>query len=92
MNNKITQVLWVLQIGDIQEYFNEIDKIIQLNYCIHYNKMLIQEYYDKQTLITYNQYTKFHLSDAGLDIININKNNIKETMTYKLKWEGNSIL
>ena len=47
MNNKITQVLWVLQIGDIQEYFNEIDKIIQLNNDIHYNKMLIQEYYNK---------------------------------------------
>ena len=54
MNSKITQVLWVLQIGDIQEYFNEVDKIIQLKDCIHYNKMLIQEYYDKQTPITYN--------------------------------------
>ena len=64
MNNKITQVLWVLQTGDIQEYFNEIDKIIQLNNDIHDNKMLIQEYYDKQTLIAYNQYTKFHLSDS----------------------------
>ena len=54
MNSKITQVLWVLQTGDIQEYFNEVDKIIQLNYCIHYNKMLIQECYNKQTPITYN--------------------------------------
>ena len=54
MNNKITQVLWVLQTGDIQEYFNEVDKIIQLNNDIHDNKMLIQEYYNKQTPITYN--------------------------------------
>ena len=54
MNNKITQVLWVLQTGDIQEYFNEVDKIIQLNDYIQYNKMLIQEYYYKQTSITYN--------------------------------------
>ena len=54
MNNKITQVLWVLQIGDIQEYFNEVDKIIQLNYGIQYKKMLIQECYYKQTPITYN--------------------------------------
>ena len=92
MNNKITQVLWVLQTGDIQEYFNEDDKIIQLNYCIHYNKILIQECYDKQTPITYNQYTKFHLSDTCLDIINIDKSNITETITYKLKWEGNSTL
>ena len=92
MNNKITKVLLVLQIGDIQEYFNEVNKIIQLNYCIHYNKMLIQEYYDKQTPITYNQYTKFHLSDTGLEIINITKSNITETMIYKLKWEGNNTL
>ena len=92
MNNKITQVLWVLQTGDIQEYFNEDDKIIQLNYCIHYNKILIQECYDKQTPITYNQYTKFHLSDTCLDIININKSNITETMKYKLKWECNNTL
>ena len=54
MNNKITQVLWVLQTWDIQEYFNEVDKIIQLNDCINDNKMLIQEYYYKQTPITYN--------------------------------------
>ena len=54
MNNKIKQVLRVLQIGDIQEYFNEINKIIQLNEDIHYKKMLNKEYYDKQTLITYN--------------------------------------
>ena len=47
--------------------------------------MLIQEYYNKQTPITYNQYTKFHLSDSCLDIINIDKSNITETMKYKLK-------
>ena len=92
MNNKITQVLWVLQTGDIQEYFNEVDKIIQLNYGIQDNKMLIQECYNKQTLITYNQYKKFHLFDTGLDIINIDKSNITETMIYKLKWESNSTL
>ena len=55
MNNKIKQVLGVLQTGDIQEYFNEVDKIIQLNNDVHYNKMLNKEYYNKQTLITYNQ-------------------------------------
>ena len=43
--NKIKQVLRILQTGDIQEYFNEVDKIIQLNEYIQYNKMLIQEYY-----------------------------------------------
>ena len=59
--------------------------MIQLNYFIHYNNMLIQEYYYKQTPITYNQYTKFHLSDSCLNIININKSNIKETINYKLK-------
>ena len=47
MNNKIKQVLWVLQTGDIQEYFNEINKIIQLNKDIHYKKMLSQECYNK---------------------------------------------
>ena len=85
MNNNITQVLRVLQTGDIQEYFNEVNKIIQLNKYIHYNKILIQECYDKQTLITYNQYTKFHLYDTCLNIININKSNITKIMIYKLK-------
>ena len=60
-------------------------KIIQLNYFIQYKKMLIQECYNKQIPINYNKYTKFHLSDTGLNIININKSNIKETMIYKLK-------
>ena len=54
--------------------------------------MLIKEYYNKQTLITYIQYTKFHIYDTCLNIININKSNIKETMKYKLKWESNSTL
>ena len=92
MNNNIIQVLRVLQIGYIQKYFNEINKIIQLNDDIHYKKMLIQECYNKQTLITYNQYTKFHLSDTCLNIININKSNIIEIMIYKLKWECNCTL
>ena len=47
--------------------------------------MLNQECYNKQTLITYNQYTKFHLYDTGLNIININKSNITEIIKYKLK-------
>ena len=54
MNNKIKQVLWVLKTGDIQEYFNEINKMIQLNYDIHDKKMLIQECYNKQIPISYN--------------------------------------
>ena len=54
--------------------------------------MLNQECYNKQTLITYNQYTKFHLSDTCLNIINIYKSNMKEIMTYKLRWEDNSTL
>ena len=47
--------------------------------------MLSQECYNKQTPITYNQYTKFHIYDTCLNIININKSNITETMIYKLK-------
>ena len=60
-------------------------KIIQLNKDIYDKKMLIQEYYNKQTLITYNKYTKFHLYDTCLNTININKSNITETIIYKLK-------
>ena len=47
--------------------------------------MLIQECYYKQIPITYNQYTKFHIYDTCLNIININKNNNKEIIIYKLK-------
>ena len=54
MNGKITQSLSDNKSGDIQEYFNEVDTIIQLNEDIQDNKMLIQECYDKQTSITYN--------------------------------------
>ena len=47
--------------------------------------MLNQECYNKQTPITYNQYTKFHLYDTCLNIINIYKSNITERIIYKLK-------
>ena len=43
------------------------------------------ECYDRPTPIQYNQYTKFHLSDAGIDCINIDKSYITATMTYHLK-------
>ena len=85
MNGKITQALSDNKSGDIQEYFNEMDKIIQLNDGIHYCKMLSQEYYDRPTPVKYNQYTKFHLSDAGIDCVNIDKSYITATMTYHMK-------
>ena len=84
MNGKITQALSDNKSGDIQEYFNEMDKIIQLNDGIHDCKMLFQECYDRPTPVKYNQYTKFHLSDACIDCVNIDKSFITATLTYKL--------
>ena len=54
MNGKITQSLSDNKSGDIQEYFNEIDKIIQLNDGIHDCKMISQECYDRPTPVKYN--------------------------------------
>ena len=85
MNGKITQALSDNKSRDIQEYFNEIDKIIQLNDGIHDCKMLSQECYDRPTPVKYNQYTKFNLSDAGIDCVNIDKSYITSTMTYHMK-------
>ena len=85
MNGKITQALSDNKSGDIQEYFNEMDKIIQLNDGIHDCKMFSQECYDRPTPVKYNQYTKFHLSDAGIDCVNIDKSYITATMTYHMK-------
>ena len=62
-----------------------MDKIIQLNDCIHDCKMLSQEYYDRPTPVKYNQYTKFHLSDACIDCVNIDKSYITATMPYYMK-------
>ena len=85
MNGKITQALSDTKSGDIQEYFNEMDQIIQLNDGIHDCKMLSQECYDRPTPVKYNQYTKFHLSDAGIDCVNIDKSYITATMTYHMR-------
>ena len=43
MNSKITQALSDVSSGDITSYFNEVDKIIQLNDGIHDNKILSME-------------------------------------------------
>ena len=85
MNSRITQALSDVSSGDISKYFNEIDNIIQLNDGIHDCKLLSMECYDRPTPIQYNQHTKFHLSDAGIDCINIDKSYITATMTYHLK-------
>ena len=85
MNGKITQALSAKETGDILKYFEEVDKIISLNDGIHDNKMLSMECYDRPTPVKYNQYTKFHLSDAGIDCVNIDKSYITATMTYHMK-------
>ena len=85
MNSRITRALSDNHSGDIMEYFNEMDKIIQLNDGIHDCKMLSMECYDRPTPVKYNQYTKFHLSDAGIDCVNIDKSYITATMTYHMK-------
>ena len=84
MNTKITQALSAKESGDITKYFEEVDKIISLNDGIHDNKMLSMECYDRPTPVKYNQYTKFHLSDAGIDCINIDKSYITASMTYTM--------
>ncbi len=85
MNSKISRALSDTQSGNITAYFNEVDKIIQLNDGIHDNKILSMECYDRPTPVKYNQYTKFHLSDAGIDCVNIDKSYITATMTYHMK-------
>ena len=85
MNSRVTQALSDTHRGDITKYFNEVDNIIQLNDGIHDNKILSTECYDRPTPVKYNQYTKFHLSDAGVDCVNIDKSYITATMTYRLK-------
>ena len=85
MNSKITRALSDDKSGDIMNYFAEMDKIIELNDGIHDCKMLSMECYDRPTPVKYNQYTKFHLSDAGLDCVNIDKSYITATMTYHMK-------
>ena len=84
MNSKITQALNNPQSGDITKYFEEIDKIIELNDGIHDNKVLSMECYDRPTPVGVNQYTKFHLTDASVDCVNIDKSFITATLTYKL--------
>jgi len=84
MNGKITQALSSKESGDITKYFDEVDKIISLNDGIHDNKMLSMECYDRPTPVKYNQYTKFHISDAGIDCINIDKSYITASMTYHM--------
>ena len=41
MNSKITQALSDVNSGDITAYFNEVNRIIQLNDGIHDNKIII---------------------------------------------------
>ena len=43
------------------------------------------ECYDRSTPVKYNQYTKFHLSDAGIDCVNLVKSYVNATMTYHMK-------
>ena len=85
MNSKISRALSDTPSGDISTYFDEVDRIIQLNDGVHDNKILSMECYDRPTPVQYNQYTKFHLSDAGLDCINIDKSYITATMTYHMR-------
>ena len=61
MNSKVSRALNDTPSGDISTYFDEVDRIIQLNDGVHDNKILSMECYDRPTPVQYNQYTKFHL-------------------------------
>ena len=52
MNSKVTRALSDTHSGDIMSYFDEVDKIIQLNDGIHDCKMLSMECYDRPTPVT----------------------------------------
>ena len=65
-----------------------MDNFIQDNDDIQDNKILSQECYDKSTQIRIGNYTKFHLSDSLIDIINIDKCYLKCNMKYII--EANS--
>ena len=54
MNSKLLRALSDTQSGDITAYFNEVDKIIQLNDGIHDHKILSMECYDRPTPVKYN--------------------------------------
>ena len=59
-----------------------MDNVIQNNDYIQDNKILSQECYDKSTQIRIGNYTKLHLSDSLIDIINIDKYYLKCNMKY----------
>ena len=88
MNSKVTRALSDNQSGDIMDYFAEMDKVVKLNDGIHDCKILSMECYDRPTPVRYNQYTKFHLSDAGVDCVNIDKSYITATMTYRMRLDN----
>ena len=43
------------------------------------------ECYDRPTPVQYNLFTKFNLSDVGVDCVNIDKSYITATMTYHMR-------
>ena len=59
-----------------------MDNFIQYDNDNQYNKILLQECYDKSTPIRLGNYIKFHLSDSLIDIINIDKYYLTCNMNY----------
>ena len=63
---------------------------IQDNDNNQYNKILLQECYDKSTPIRLGNYTKFHISDSLIDIINIDKYYFIYNMKYIIELNSES--
>ena len=85
MNSHITQALDQTPTGDILNYFNLNDDILQANSGVHDNKCLSMDSSDTQCPVQQGMFTKLKLTDESIHITNIDKSSITALVKIVIK-------
>lgn len=87
----IPKTLEARETGDLVQFFNDYDDIIQKNSGIHDSKCLTIDSLDPPCPISEGVFTKVKLTDESVDVVNINKSWINLTVKANVKWSFNKL-
>ena len=85
MNSHIAKALDQTRSGNVFEYLSANDNIIEANSGIHDNKFLSIDAYDPPCPVVKGNYTKVKLTDASIDIVDIDKSSLVARVCFTLK-------
>lgn len=85
---KIAEALNENSLGDVEKYFEELANVIEKNSGINDFKIVTTDCHSTSAPVKENNYTRFELTDASMDIVDLSKGYINLKVTVDLVLKG----